>query len=61
MTVTLALGVQRIRLLSNNPAKAAALREGGVSVEALVPHQFGENPHNAQYLATKRDRQGHRL
>ena len=56
-----ALGVQRIRLLSNNPAKAAALREGGVSVEALVPHQFGENPHNAQYLATKRDRQGHRL
>ena len=56
-----ALGIGRIRLLSNNPAKAEALREGGIEVAALEPHQFGENPHNAHYLATKRDRQGHRL
>lgn len=55
------LGVGRVRLLSNNPAKAAALAEGGIEVDALVPHSFGENPHNARYLATKRDRQGHRL
>ncbi len=55
------LGVERVRLLSNNPAKASALAEGGIRVTALVPHSFGENPHNARYLATKRDRQGHRL
>ncbi len=56
-----ALGVSAVRLLSNNPAKAAALEDQGVKVAEIVPHLFGENPHNAQYLATKRDRQGHRL
>jgi GTP cyclohydrolase II len=56
-----ALGVTRIRLLSNNPLKATALEGQGVTVDALVPHSFGENPHNSRYLETKRDRQGHRL
>ncbi len=55
------LGVARIRLLSNNPLKRQALEAHGVEVAELVPHQFGANPHNAHYLATKRDRQGHRL
>ena len=55
------LHVPRIRLLSNNPAKADALNAQGIDVEALVPHSFGENPHNSRYLETKRDRQGHRL
>ena len=55
------LGVARIRLLSNNPAKADALKAQGITVEALIPHSFGENPHNSRYLETKRDRQGHRL
>jgi GTP cyclohydrolase II len=55
------LGVDRIRLLSNNPLKAEALAAHGVAVDALVPHQFGENPHNAAYLDTKRVRQRHRL
>lgn len=55
------LGVSRIRLLSNNPAKAEALAADGIEVTKVEPHSFGENPHNANYLATKRDRQGHRL
>ena len=55
------LDVNAVRLLSNNPAKAAALAAGGVRVTALVPHQLGENPHNSAYLATKRDRSGHLL
>ncbi len=55
------LGVSRVRLLSNNPAKAQSLEEQGISVTELVPHSFGENPHNRFYLDTKRDRQGHRL
>lgn len=56
-----ALGVARVRLLSNNPAKAQALAEQGIEVVELVAHSFGENPHNRHYLATKRDRQGHLL
>jgi GTP cyclohydrolase II len=55
------LGVTRLRLLSNNPAKAEALAAAGLVVAGLIPHSFGENPHNQRYLDTKRDRQGHIL
>jgi GTP cyclohydrolase II len=50
-----------IRLLTNNPAKVAALSAAGITVSERVPHQLPENPHNAHYLATKRDRSGHLL
>ena len=55
------LGVRTIRLMTNNPAKVAALEEQGVTVAERVPHQLPSNPHNARYLATKRDRSGHLL
>ena len=55
------LGVHAIRLMTNNPAKVDALREAGVDVAERVPHQLPPNPHNARYLATKRDRTGHIL
>ncbi|TCJ39913.1 GTP cyclohydrolase II [Parafrankia sp. BMG5.11] len=55
------LGARSIRLMTNNPAKVAALEAAGVSVTERVPHQLPDNPHNARYLATKRDRSGHLL
>ncbi len=55
------LGAGRIRLLTNNPAKVTALETSGITVSERVPHQLPENPHNARYLATKRDRSGHLL
>ncbi len=55
------LGVQQIRLMTNNPAKVAALTAAGVVVVERVPHQLPPNPHNARYLDTKRDRSGHLL
>jgi GTP cyclohydrolase II len=55
------LGVHAIRLMTNNPAKVAALEAEGVAVAERVPHQLPPNPHNARYLATKRDRTGHLL
>lgn len=55
------LGARKIRLLTNNPAKVAALEAAGITVSARVPHQLPDNPHNARYLATKRDRSGHLL
>jgi GTP cyclohydrolase II len=55
------LGVRRIRLMTNNPAKVAAFGAAGVTVAERVPHQLPDNPHNARYLATKRDRAGHLL
>ncbi len=55
------LGVPAIRLMTNNPAKVAALDGVGVTVIERVPHQLPANPHNERYLATKRDRTGHLL
>lgn len=55
------LGARTIRLLTNNPAKVTALEAAGVQVAQRVAHQLPDNPHNARYLATKRDRSGHLL
>ena len=53
------LGVCDVRLMSNNPRKVAALEAAGTRVVERVPHHLPANPHNARYLATKRDRAGH--
>ena len=55
------LGVSAIRLMTNNPAKVEALQGVGVDVVERVAHKLPANPHNARYLATKRDRSGHLL
>jgi len=55
------LGVHSVRLLTNNPEKVAGLQAEGVEVCERLPLQIASNPHNAQYLATKRDRTGHAL
>ncbi|MFG6282710.1 GTP cyclohydrolase II [Sphingomonas sp. S6] len=55
------LGQRSVRLLTNNPAKVAGLEAAGVTVIERVAHALPPNPHNARYLATKRDRTGHQL
>ncbi len=55
------LGIPRIRLLTNNPAKLTALEEQNIEIIERVPLDTGTNPHNVRYLATKRDRSGHLL
>ena len=55
------LGQRRIRLLTNNPDKVAALEAAGVTVTQRAPHALPSKRHNAAYLATKRDRTGHAL
>jgi len=55
------LGSREVRLLTNNPAKVAALEAAGMRVAERVPHHLPTNPHNEAYLATKRDQAGHLL
>lgn len=55
------LGLTRIRLLSNNPAKAERLADLGIEVVAMVPNEVPARPENHDYLVTKRDRMRHRL
>ena len=53
------LGVERVRLLTNNSDKVNQLRELGLDIVEQVPLLVGVGPNNHQYLATKRDRMGH--
>jgi GTP cyclohydrolase II len=55
------LGIDRVRLLTNNPAKVEGLAAAGIEVVARVPLAIAANPHNVDYLATKRDRTRHHL
>ena len=54
-----ALGIGEVRLLTNNPGKVAGLKSEGVAVVERVSHHMPTNPHNADYIATKRERSGH--
>ncbi|HET6184318.1 MAG TPA: GTP cyclohydrolase II [Acetobacteraceae bacterium] len=56
-----ALGLHRVRLLTNNPHKIAALAACGIAVAGRVPHAFAPNGVNDRYLATKARRFGHLL
>jgi GTP cyclohydrolase II len=51
----------RVRLLTNNPKKVAALNRCGIAVAERVPHIFPANGHNERYLRTKATRSGHLL
>jgi 3,4-dihydroxy 2-butanone 4-phosphate synthase/GTP cyclohydrolase II len=55
------LGIETVRLLSNNPEKRRQLEEHGITVSAMVPLVVGVSAQNAGYLDTKRDRMGHVL
>ena len=55
------LGAESVRLLTNNPAKVAALREHGIDVAAVERLRIAPGPQNRTYLRTKRDRMGHDL
>lgn len=53
------LGITRVRLLTNNPEKVAALTRCGINVVERVPHVVPANGHNERYLRTKATRSGH--
>ena len=53
------LGYGRVRLLTNNPDKVAALQACGIDVVERVPHAFPATAHNKAYLETKAKRSGH--
>ncbi|GAA4623978.1 GTP cyclohydrolase II [Cellulomonas oligotrophica] len=55
------LGVARVRLLTNNPAKVAGLRAHGIDVVQVRGLEVGRTPHNAAYLRTKATAMGHLL
>ena len=55
------LGIRKIRLLSNNPKKRAALLGYGLEIVENISLEIASNPHNEEYLKTKRDKMGHSI
>jgi 3,4-dihydroxy 2-butanone 4-phosphate synthase / GTP cyclohydrolase II len=59
--ILLDLGVTKLRLLTNNPAKRAGLEGYGLAITERVPLESHPNPENLRYLKAKRDKLGHLL
>ena len=57
----LAMGIRSIRLITNNPAKGAALARFGISVVERIPMVVESDPYSEAYLRTKREKLGHIL
>jgi 3,4-dihydroxy 2-butanone 4-phosphate synthase / GTP cyclohydrolase II len=55
------LGLSTIRILTNNPKKITGIEGYGLEVVEQVPIETDPTPQNARYLATKRDKLGHKL
>jgi 3,4-dihydroxy 2-butanone 4-phosphate synthase / GTP cyclohydrolase II len=55
------LGLTTIRILTNNPKKITGIEGFGLQVVEQVPIETRPTPQNARYLATKRDKLGHKL
>lgn len=55
------LGATQLRVLTNNPKKLVGLEGYGLSILEQVPIEIEPNIHNRFYLATKRDKLGHKL
>jgi GTP cyclohydrolase II len=55
------LGVARVRIMTNNPVKIAALENAGIDVVSDQRVIGRKTAHNQRYLASKRDRSGHLL
>ena len=53
------LGINRLKLLTNNPRKIAGLGGYGLKVESRVPLVICPGDHNAAYLEVKREKLGH--
>lgn len=54
-------GVRRVRLMSNNPRKLAALEEAGIEEIERVPIEIPPSHTTQHYLRTKKDKLGHLL
>lgn len=55
------LGIQKMRLMTNNPVKRVGLEGYGLEVVENVPIEVAPNPYNMRYMHTKKERMGHDL
>ncbi len=56
-----AIGIKKMRLITNNPVKRVGLEAYGIEIVDNVPIEVTPNPYNERYLKTKQTRMGHTL
>jgi 3,4-dihydroxy 2-butanone 4-phosphate synthase/GTP cyclohydrolase II len=56
-----AIGIRKMKLMSNNPKKRTGLIGYGLEIIENVPLEIASNIHNERYLETKRDKMGHTI
>ncbi|MDE7408027.1 MAG: GTP cyclohydrolase II, partial [Muribaculaceae bacterium] len=56
-----ALGISKLRLMTNNPVKRVGLEGYGLEIVENVPIEIAPNKYNSRYLHTKKERMGHTL
>lgn len=61
VTILHEIGIDRVRLMSNNPQKVEALAKGGIEVVELIACEAPPSPYALSYLRTKKKRMGHSL
>jgi GTP cyclohydrolase II len=55
------IGIDCVRLMSNNPQKVEALTQGGIEVVELIACEAPPSPYALSYLRTKKKKMGHSL
>ncbi len=55
------LGIQKIKLISNNPAKRAGLMGYGLEITERISIEIPSNEHNKEYMETKKNKMGHEI
>jgi 3,4-dihydroxy 2-butanone 4-phosphate synthase/GTP cyclohydrolase II len=56
-----AIGIRKMKLMSNNPKKRTGLIGYGLEITENIPLEIQSNIHNERYLETKRDKMGHSI
>ena len=56
-----ALGITKLKIITNNPKKRAGLMGYGLEIVDTVAIEIAPNKHNERYLKTKRDKMGHEI
>jgi 3,4-dihydroxy 2-butanone 4-phosphate synthase/GTP cyclohydrolase II len=57
--ILVALGVRKMRIMTNNPKKMVGLEGYGLTVTGRVPIEIPPRPENERYLLTKCEKLGH--
>ena len=56
-----AMGVKKLRLMTNNPVKRVGLESYGIEIVENIPIEIRPNPYNERYMRTKKEKMHHNL